>query len=525
MPSPLRAFVTRLYQWLWGYDFFISYQWTSGGEYAANLYHELASNYSVFLDRTRYSADDDWRKVGEAALDNTYVLIVIATEGAICESQPVAGEIRHFGNRRPIFKIVFPDNKGADAQTRNPQEWTYLFGDSRARLTIKESSVLSPDPATLNRLAASVGILRKRNVRAGIVGIAIVSLATATTLATVSYISERGARKAAETSEQVAKNRTQQAIASRQLAEERLATVFLEKAIARRTVGDDATALLFLTEALKNTPQKSRLRASVLRHVTAALRTVPVLVEEFETNVEANVGTILDKNSQFELAAEGNINDGFYCAVKNLKTKVEAGRLYHEDSVTDVSFSNGGDLIATSSMDYSARLWDVRDFEPVCPLLPHNDNAFLSGFADSDRELVTYTYRGDLIRCRKWRVRKTSKRIGQSTDLQINQIVASGSSDCFAILTDSTVQISTRENVIDTVFTLPDSRKRKLFAKFSRDADWLVAGTRNGQVVVWSIAERRATLRFEASDVAFLENGSIAVAHNGILEIRSKSLF
>jgi hypothetical protein len=42
-----------LINWLWGYDFFISYHWESGGTYAVNLAAKLRDRgYDVFLDRS-----------------------------------------------------------------------------------------------------------------------------------------------------------------------------------------------------------------------------------------------------------------------------------------------------------------------------------------------------------------------------------------------------------------------------------------------------------------------------------------
>ena len=45
---------------LWGYDFFISYHWASGGTYAVNLAQRLRDRYfEVFLDRAEYAMGDD----------------------------------------------------------------------------------------------------------------------------------------------------------------------------------------------------------------------------------------------------------------------------------------------------------------------------------------------------------------------------------------------------------------------------------------------------------------------------------
>ena len=80
----------RFKNWLWGYDFFISYHWASGGAYAVILAQMLRSrNYDVFLDRADYASGDDWKRIGEVALRNTQRLVVVATRDAVTKSEPV----------------------------------------------------------------------------------------------------------------------------------------------------------------------------------------------------------------------------------------------------------------------------------------------------------------------------------------------------------------------------------------------------------------------------------------------------
>ena len=51
--------------WLWGYDFFISYQWKTGSVFAEQLARKLiVKNYDVFLDRSDFASGDDWKEKG-----------------------------------------------------------------------------------------------------------------------------------------------------------------------------------------------------------------------------------------------------------------------------------------------------------------------------------------------------------------------------------------------------------------------------------------------------------------------------
>jgi hypothetical protein len=94
---------TRVKNWLWGYDFFVSYHWDSGGVYAVNLAQRLRElNYDVFLDRGEYAMGEDWKNVGQTALQNTQKLILVATRQAVTDSQPVAREVSIFTSRTGV---------------------------------------------------------------------------------------------------------------------------------------------------------------------------------------------------------------------------------------------------------------------------------------------------------------------------------------------------------------------------------------------------------------------------------------
>jgi hypothetical protein len=60
-----RSYWRRALDFVFGYDFFISYAWSDGATYAAALAARLEDKrFAVFLDRAKYAAGDDWKKVG-----------------------------------------------------------------------------------------------------------------------------------------------------------------------------------------------------------------------------------------------------------------------------------------------------------------------------------------------------------------------------------------------------------------------------------------------------------------------------
>src|SRR3954468_3490659 len=99
----------KLANWFWGYDYFVSYHWASGGAYAVALAQRLRDrNYEVFLDRAEFAMGDDWKGVGARELRNPQRLVLLATRKAVTSSAPVEHEIRLFtGRGRQVVPVVF----------------------------------------------------------------------------------------------------------------------------------------------------------------------------------------------------------------------------------------------------------------------------------------------------------------------------------------------------------------------------------------------------------------------------------
>jgi hypothetical protein len=101
------ALVRWLAGWIWGYDLFISYQWSSGGSYTVALATRMREHgFTCFLDRTEYASGDDWREVGQRALRRAQRLVVIATLDAMTNSRPVAEETHAFARRKDHIEML-----------------------------------------------------------------------------------------------------------------------------------------------------------------------------------------------------------------------------------------------------------------------------------------------------------------------------------------------------------------------------------------------------------------------------------
>ena len=222
-PEVPRKVVLRVYDYLWGYDFFVSYQWSSGGRYAVNLAQRLRDrHYDVFLDRSDYAAGDEWKRAGAVALRNTRRLILIATKGAVTESKPVQREVEIFTARgRHIIPIVFGD----ELLGLSREDYPTLQRMPDDKLQIRESLEClndNPSPDVVDRLILTHQLLRRRNLRAMLLAIPVISVMLFAAFATVSWINanvqrDRALHSLAEERRQTGQMNWQLALSARRL--------------------------------------------------------------------------------------------------------------------------------------------------------------------------------------------------------------------------------------------------------------------------------------------------------------------
>jgi hypothetical protein len=180
--SLFRRFANRI----WGFDFFVSYQWASGGPYALNLAEALrALHYECFLDRSEFAVGDDWRREAEKALRNSHRLVVIATREAIAHSRAVQHEVEIFISRsHRVIPIVFDKRFSDDERGQFPI--LQLIPDVTVDI-VEESSRLDKGPSehVLTQLIQAHRLLRRRAVRALVVATAFSILTIAAVVACV----------------------------------------------------------------------------------------------------------------------------------------------------------------------------------------------------------------------------------------------------------------------------------------------------------------------------------------------------
>lgn len=171
--------ITSITTWLWGYDFFISYHWNSGGTYAMALASSLQERYDVFIDRSEYAIGENWRVSGKKALDRSRAVILVATPDAVSNSEPVKAEIDYFASRSAdaIIPIYFPGVRDNSVLTA-----PVLVSVGNAVLYFEESDLAlqrQPSAQVIERLHQRMKLLRKRFIRQVVVVTSILVLLTA----------------------------------------------------------------------------------------------------------------------------------------------------------------------------------------------------------------------------------------------------------------------------------------------------------------------------------------------------------
>ena len=103
-----RSILRRAIDFLFGYDYFISYAWVDGRDYAVALARELAAmGFECFLDSKDYAKGDNWRLAGRRAIRKTARLILVGSPGALV-SEPVLRELDAFERTgRRVVPISF----------------------------------------------------------------------------------------------------------------------------------------------------------------------------------------------------------------------------------------------------------------------------------------------------------------------------------------------------------------------------------------------------------------------------------
>lgn len=185
--TPAKSLFGRLSDFVFGYDFFISYCWADGRDYAVALAKQLQEQgFECFLDSSDYAKGDNWRDQGRRALKKTSRLILVGTPKALL-SEPVQHELEIFSRlRRRILPIDF-EGSLSNAPVDSPVT-RHLTPDT---LFITESSQTlhsGPSAATINAVRGTFNLLRQQQKRLRLFTLATIAFA-AISMVTISLYS------------------------------------------------------------------------------------------------------------------------------------------------------------------------------------------------------------------------------------------------------------------------------------------------------------------------------------------------
>lgn len=227
---PKESLRRRVANHFWGYDYFISYHWASGGAYAVALAQRLRNRgYDVFLDRGEFVAGDDWKSVGGRALRNTRRLVVVATREAVPESQSVDHELQVFAARsRQVVPIVFtgdatwPARHSIDGHDREKFAALRLIAASQLYIEDEFGNLtVGASETVVQRLVGTHRVMRRRDVRALVVGVVAAVLIAFSTVSTLFGVRAYLAQFSAEDARDAEKRARGLEAQERHLADER----------------------------------------------------------------------------------------------------------------------------------------------------------------------------------------------------------------------------------------------------------------------------------------------------------------
>jgi WD40 repeat protein len=486
----------RLSEWLWGYDYFISYRWKHGGPYAVALAQRLRDDgYDVFLDRAEFASGDDWREVAERALKRTQRLVLVATPEAVTDSLPVAHEVRVFADRgRQVIPIVF-FTKSDDGEPKSTL--AHLNRDDYAVLRLMPDSKLhiaedlanlrqEPSKDVVEELKRTYRVMRCRDIRVMLVGGVVAVLGAFFAFALVQWANTIIEKYKAE---EARKNEVRSfADAKRQTSD-----VYWQMAVSSRDRNHDPIRASHLF-----------LRGEETRYgVPEAVRTARDVAFGNNLGLAASTGA--------EPLLRSFVHDG---PVRGAQFSRDERRVltWSEDQATvwDVDgieptqvFRRGGDLLGaqmsadgfrvlTWSADSKARLWQVGRTEPVTfehdSVVGPTFSADLSRILTWDNGGLARLWAVNGLACVKFEHLNTIQGAELSPDVsRVLMWSQDGQARVWDVANRNQIQTFEHDNVVKG-------------ANFNSDATRVVTWSGDGRVRLWDLSNPKPIQTFERAD-------------------------
>jgi len=397
-----RSFWQQIADYLFGYDFFISYSWKDGATYAVRLAAALKQRgFDCFLDAQSYDKGDDWKAVGAASLRRTSQLILVGTPGAL-SSDPILREVRIFSASR---RKIVPIDLGGTLDSTNLNNHPLFQFVTAAVLRIAEPvSHLSrgPSSSTLDDLQNGFRNLRQSIKRMRALKAVAFSLCMLLLTAVGFWRLAESRRQQAEAARQQAEERRVEAESAKKDAEIRREQADTARRDASRQLGglewftadrdlDERRALVAAHRYYRSAinlydggdPESSESPALLASQVT--IKIIRTFVHDGPVK-----GAKYSKDGSLLLTWTGD-NAWLW---RSMVTDSFEAKLDHQDpnpnELSGAIFSHDDRRVLTWSRDEYARLWDIS--HPAHPIAAFRHGHVIRGalFNRSENRLLTW---------------------------------------------------------------------------------------------------------------------------------------
>ncbi len=383
-PEPRDSFTQRVTDWVFGYDYFISYSHRDGKNYPRLLKERLErAGFRVFLDQTDYAPGTNLSRETRRQVLKSKVIVVVGREGALASTwvkREVDIALAH--SRDPV--IIDINGAMAKAQpgagivdTVRKEHWLRLL--ETVEQVPNEAGVLvddgNPTDKAVGELIRSFGHTRQQRIRyrmlAGVAGILGLAAVVASQQAVVARRAEHRAdneRINAEVTNQrlIARKADQLADAGDGTAATQLA---LESAIALRDRRSRPAAADALADA-----HRSLHAAHYARRELAVLKG------------EKSVGTAIAFSPDGSKLAVGKRGGAVEIYDRDGTPLVQ---LKHTATIASVTFSPDSSRLLTASLDATAQQWNATTGERIGPAMRHEGGIHRAGYDRNGTRIVT----------------------------------------------------------------------------------------------------------------------------------------
>ena len=390
-----RSAAQQLFGSLFGFDFFISYAWSDGRDYAVELAAKLereieGKRYSCFLDSEDYAKGDDWKQAGEQALRHTSILVLVGSPKTL-QSQPVLREVQIYAEtKRRIIPIEFVDEAGQSTldparypspiHAHLPPEMLRIREPHQYRPDMPQQ-LAGPSDEVVKQLTESFDLITQADKRARAFGAAAVVFAVVAILAVFFWQSSEANRRQAQRNEQTAIQNAKEA--NRHLADANWTLAFTE-----RDQFHDSISAAWHFQRAAEASQKAQLPT----HAKSALLAVQGILDSRATFSHGGIPVVGTRLSQDEARVLTWSLDGtvrLWDAAQDTPLRTWK----REDLVRGAVFSRDESRVLTWSKDGTARLWDPAQDTPL-RTWKHEEWVYGAVFSRDESRVLTWSQDG-----------------------------------------------------------------------------------------------------------------------------------